>query len=77
LRLGEEAADWLCGGEFRAIEDTAIEDTAIEAIEDTAIEDTAVPCPYPKIIYRPGFDITIPRLIVGKRHCRLLTVGNG
>ncbi|WP_333031197.1 MULTISPECIES: hypothetical protein [unclassified Microcoleus] len=36
-----------------------------------------MPCPYLKIIYRPGFDITIARLIVGTRHCRLLTVGNG
>ncbi|MEG3993661.1 hypothetical protein [Microcoleus sp. SVA1B1] len=64
MPLGEEAAAWLCGGEFRGI-------------EDTAIEDTAMPCPYLKIIYRPGFDITIARLIVGTRHCRLLTVGNG
>jgi len=53
-----------------------------------------MPFPYPKIINRPHFDITIARLIVdaaiedtarpfpypkifvGTRHCRVLTVGN-
>jgi hypothetical protein len=35
-----------------------------------------MPCPYPKIIISPGSDVTIARLIVGTRHCRVLTVGN-
>jgi hypothetical protein len=35
-----------------------------------------MPCPYPKIINFSRSDFTIARLIVGKRHCRVLTFGN-
>jgi hypothetical protein len=35
-----------------------------------------MPFPYPKIINLSRLDFTIARLIVGKRHCRVLTFGN-